>query len=165
MIFNVCKKNLSIRSCQKTLSSSVKFLDKSLDSAPAAATAKCEPWNDEVHMVSNHKFKTFKTITLKSCKTAYIKKLTLNGRVNVWTSNTLFLGTDLLSCTEFLLHADKRTRTLLQDPKVSLKAKCEILTSSLDKQCDEIKGLEKEKNEAKKQVCTFTAKNFCHFNF
>ena len=28
------------------------------------------------------------------------------------------LGTDLLTCTEFLEHADKRTRSLLQDPKV-----------------------------------------------
>ena len=67
-------------------------------------------------------------------------------------TSPLSVGTDLLSCTEFLLHADKRTRALLQDPKVSLKAKCEILTSSLDKQCDEIKELEKVKNDAKKQV-------------
>lgn len=62
------------------------------------------------------------------------------------------LGTDLLNCTDFLLNADKRTRSLLTDPKVSLKAKCEILTSSLDKQCDEIKSLEKEKEDARKQV-------------
>ena len=61
-------------------------------------------------------------------------------------------GTDLLNCTEFLLHTDKRTRALLQDPKVSLKAKVEILTSSLDKQCDEIIHLEKDKTDGHKQV-------------
>ena len=44
---------------------------------------------------------------------------------------------------------------------MSLKAKCEILTSSLDKQCDEIKGLEKEKNEAKKQVSTYILRTLC----
>eukprot|EP00116_Pleurobrachia_bachei_P004884 sb/3465146/ len=62
------------------------------------------------------------------------------------------LGTDLLSCTEFLDNTDKRTRALLTDPKVSLKAKCEILTSSLDKQCGEIGALEKDKAHAQKQM-------------
>lgn len=52
------------------------FLGKSLDCALAAPTFNCDPLNDEVHMVSNRKFRTFKTITLKSCKAADIKKLT-----------------------------------------------------------------------------------------